>query len=192
MAEETEAPDRVGLPHGAPSPCPGPRAGGLGDPEAPWQRPAPCLASLPTPPPMPLPQKAPAGTPFPDAGEQVEGGSGLGSPRLWHRHWCNWFGPSPELRAGRAGTLRVPDLGCDSLSRCVCVGGGSVTHGPEPRTSQPGEASGGQCASRWAVPACPAHLSHVPGAGPRDLRRGSLLKSAHGRTQRDARPEGWT
>lgn len=103
---------------------------------------------------------APSHTPFPDPGGQLEGGSGLGRHRLWHRHWYNWFGPSLELRAGR------PRPGSDSLSR---YGGGSVTHGPESSTSQPREPSlipsptRRPCASGWAAPACPAHLSHVPG-----------------------------
>lgn len=60
MGGETELPWKVGLPHGAPGPCARPRDGGLQDPVAPGQRRAPCLASLPSPPPVPHPQKAPA------------------------------------------------------------------------------------------------------------------------------------
>lgn len=44
----------------------------------------------------------------------------------------------------------------------------------------------GPCASRWAVPACPAHLSHVPGVGLGDWRRGApcqmLLMAETGQT----------
>lgn len=139
MGGETEAPERAGIPHGAPSPCLRPSARGLPDPHAPEQGRMPCLPARPPCPPPPLAVNRPShwgtggGSKWPwqhghETGPSITGlgsawSSGLGGLTWALTHLaggggrlCDSRPPAQHLRAWRHLYHTLPP------KRAVCLG----------------------------------------------------------------------